>query len=310
MRHSALKKRKLTIATPLRPQRRNRKHSMDTIMATQFDNNESTSTSAPPQEEPSLYHLSPQQRQQFYRHFFGRNVEPLTIITEPQECQQWPELSDEIIEAYLHYTTFTIKVWTNYDAAAKKFYIDEQRTQDCGKLVLKPSQEERLARADPGGDLSLSRIHLEIGTPFKTLCTVKLQAVRSEVEHGFDIRAKMGYFDTDHPRVVDYVTNICNQLDTYDLIAGQSGFLLVDLRDIAGMFCRKPDRAALVKLQRTPNVGPFMDFFNEDSDNPGFLDLKALDKGCKSGCQACDANQGSRYWGGGGLTTSRWFHLR
>jgi hypothetical protein len=104
------KKRKLTTASLPSPQRRKTANvltmgaSSDTIM---------TGDDAHREAQVNLIHLPPAQRQQFYKEVFSKRVEPLTHISEPDECNEWPDLRDEILEAYLRYTTFSVKVWAN-----------------------------------------------------------------------------------------------------------------------------------------------------------------------------------------------------
>jgi hypothetical protein len=105
------KKRKLTTVSLPSPQRRKTANALtmgassDTIM---------TGDDAHREAQVNLIHLPAAQRQQFYKQVFSKRVEPLTHISEPDECNEWPDLRDEILEAYLRYTTFSVKVWANY----------------------------------------------------------------------------------------------------------------------------------------------------------------------------------------------------
>lgn len=65
---------------------------------------------------------------------FNKNVERLEDIDRPDICNDYVESAHDIIAAYLKYTTFTAKVWVNYDTSWKKFFVDK-RIEDCGRLV-------------------------------------------------------------------------------------------------------------------------------------------------------------------------------
>ena len=213
----------------------------------------------------NLYDMTPDQRETYYKLLFSKKVEPLAYIAVPDECEEYPEFESEIITAYLTWTTFSVKVWTNYDAAAQRFYIDG-RINDCGKLLFKPGERERLNQADPNARLQVTRVRFEIGTPFTPLCNIKLIAapVRENGEVvGAEIRAKMGDSDAAHLTAVNFVTNRCNQLDSTDLAGGNAGFLVSDLEEVAGHFRREPTQAHVSKMRYSSDPSPWMNFEDE-----------------------------------------------
>lgn len=236
-----------------------------------------------------LIHLTPAQRQEFYKSRYAKRVEPLAHIAPPEECTEWPDLREEILDAYLRYTTFSVRVWTNYDTATKKFYVDA-RQQDCGRLVLKPSEVQWLNGVNPEGSVQFNRILLEIGTPFSNLCSVKLAAAASKTDGLVDVTVRAWRPDIDHPRAVDFVTNMCSRL--YEGGVGiadwQTGMLVSDIENIAAYFCRRPQQHEVTRLYWNRNSGPWMDFDDYIAGNDGWLDLEALGKGCcGGGCAAC-----------------------
>lgn len=275
-------------------------------MATHDSNEDRSSPAIPardPEPEVNLAHLEPVQRAQFLKQYFRKRVEPLAYIDAPDECTVWPGFNDEIIEAYLRYTTFTVKVWTNYDAATKKFYLDD-RQQDCGKIILYPSERRRLEQVDPDGTLQFNRIRLDIGTAFTNLCEVKLSALPSKLGGSTDISLRGGRTDTDHPRVVDFVQNTCNHFNDSDFTTtnDQHGFILADIEQIAAWFCRKPTQAQIGKLSWSPNAGPFI---THDSENPAWVDFEDMGKECSIGCKGCSGSKYYRY-NLGGFTSRYW----
>lgn len=108
------------------------------------------------------------ERMVYFRRPFFRTVVPIQSISEPELCQKLPDFAEDITTAYLQHTTFTAKVWVNYDAACKKFY-DDTRAEDCGQLLMKPKDNAYLQKLDPEV-VQLGRVRLEVGTAFNTLC--------------------------------------------------------------------------------------------------------------------------------------------
>ena len=262
-------------------------------------------SSPDPEPEVNLAHLEPVQRAQFLKQHFSKRVEPLAYIDEPDECNLWPEFRDEIVEAYLHNTTFSVQVWANYDAAAKQFYIDK-RIEDTGKIVIDPARRKRLDKINAKNALEFGRVQLEIGTAFTNICTIKIYAMNTKGGADMEVRARTLARDAEHPRLVDFVENVRRDLDSCTLTADQKGFLLSDLDNVAAGFRRQPTQVEATRMAWN-NAPAWMDFENDDAKNPGWLDFEALDKECSIACKGCSGSGYYSRYSGGGLTSSRYW---
>lgn len=302
----ALKKRKIN-DTSL-PQSQERTTSpINTGMATTYssDSGYRSLSQSPSDSTTSLIHLPPAQRQQAYKEIFIKRVERLSHISEPDECAKYPELHNEILDNYLRFTTFTVDVWTNYDAAAQKFYIDK-RLEDCGKLNLKPSEIRHLEGKDPNRDIEIYRIIFEIRTSFTRLADVRILAKPSKRDGVTDITLKVARTNSDHPVALEFINDICAEFNENGVTAAddQRGLVIADLENLAGMFRRAPTDAEMYRMSRNINQGPWMDFNDRKQDNPGWTDIEVYGKGCPYGCEGCDGNsyskfhysRGSSYW--------------
>jgi hypothetical protein len=169
--------------------------------------------------------------------------------------------------------------------------------------VLKPSQE---AYVNGHRKLEFSRVRLEIGTPFTTICDVKFSAIPSKLNVGSNVTARVGRFNADHPRLVDFVQNVCTEFNESDVATadGQGGLMVADIEGLAMWFCRQPTQGEINKTRWSTNAGAWMDFHDERSANPGWLDLEALDKECAFGCNGCTDKRYTRF--GGGSTSLFW----
>lgn len=115
-----------------------------------------------------LVNKTPAERVLFFRKGFRGLFQPIQDMATPIICNTYPDFEDDILTAYLQQTTFTFKVWVNYDAACKKFYTD-RRVEDCGKVVLNPTDRQYLKEV-MAQKLEVNRVILEVGTAFNTLC--------------------------------------------------------------------------------------------------------------------------------------------
>ena len=117
----------------------------------------------------TLSQMTQQQRSIDLRQRFAKKSVPLPHAATPTLCNVYPELANEIVAACLEHTTFVVKVWVNYDAAWKKFFLD-RRVQDCGRLILSP-KDVHAVRALAVNTFQVNRVRFEVGTAFSHLCT-------------------------------------------------------------------------------------------------------------------------------------------
>lgn len=231
----------------------------------------------------NLTEMSPEQRQEVYKQKFAKVTEPLEYMNTPAECETYPDLANEIWEAYTRLTTVIVKVWVNYDALVGKFYVDG-RQQDCGKLVLGHFGRKKL-KLFKECHLELRRVRLELGTPFNTLFEITLKAVPSKLglDGRIDILRTTDLSDARRPHLLEHVEGVLDGIQECSLAHGQKGMLLKDVEEIAAMFKRQPTHAELWQRQRYSNVGPWMDLYDETESNDGWVDLEALEKERASG---------------------------
>jgi hypothetical protein len=115
--------------------------------------------------------------------FAGRKVELKNLATPPQ-CAEYPAQAEDIRAAYLDYTTFTVKVWTNFDPVQEVFF-EGARAADCGKPQVPKARLEDLLKLDTNV-FNFPNIRLEIGTPFRSLAIIRLN---------LDVKDDSAYFD-------------------------------------------------------------------------------------------------------------------
>lgn len=137
-----------------------------------------TATEAPPSTVPTTsnnptddYAAARLRRKQLANLFANKTVE-LKDFAPPPECAQYPEHANEILDAYLEQTTFTVKIWTNFDAAEEVFF-EGARAAGCGDLQLPKKKLEWLLGLDRDR-YDLDHVRLDIGTPFRTLAKIFL----------------------------------------------------------------------------------------------------------------------------------------
>ena len=247
---------------------------------------------------PQLVDMDYEGRQQFYKDLFSRNVEPLAHIAPPDECSLHPQFKDEILAAYFRYTTFTVKVWVNYDTATKKFYID-RRAQDCGKVRLTKKDIAHLEKLDQTNELlELSRIRLEIGTPFSDFCKVTLRASPSKLDVGYDVTLRIAWFDQDDPELIDFIQDMYVECDGELLPYDQKGFQMQDVEELASRCLRKPTADELCQKRFSSDLDDslWMDIANDEEENPGWVDFDALGKSCRMLCGSCRPFKPRSFW--------------
>lgn len=206
--------------------------------------------------------LSDEERDEFLTETFDKEV-PLEQIGRPDLCRLHSQFEDEIADAYLKHTTFVVKVWANYDGAAKEFFYD-QRVEDCGKLILTSKQREDVDRIVR--DITVSKIRFDIGTAFRTLArlTVEVRGTvdgRQQVDVFKDVSACQ-----DHSKLAEEVRDLQGDMKNVDITPGKDGFSLADIDELAMWFV-KPSGPAEVPRQNRWRRSIEID----DRENHGYL---------------------------------------
>lgn len=239
-----------------------------------------------------LVTMSSRERVRAFRNHFIRTVEALHSLERPPQCESYPaHFTDDIIDAYLKFTTFAVPVRVNYDAACKKFYTD-RRAQDCGKLVLTPKVEQKLERTIGHDRLPLGRVRFEIGTPFQLLCNVTVTVADKE-GGGKEIRTrcKMATVE-EHPHLCDFLQDVCTDFEDCTIPDDCEGLELANIRHLALAFNRRPNEQELrVKHSLFHGHLSVWMVLHRDKENEGWTDFEALGKQCNplfaSHCRGC-----------------------
>ncbi|KAF2487023.1 hypothetical protein BDY17DRAFT_1334 [Neohortaea acidophila] len=236
-----------------------------------------------------LMAMNSRERVEAFRSHFIQTVVPLHLLKQPPLCEDYPpDFSDDIVASYLRFTTFTVTVRVNYDAACKQFYTD-RRVQNCGKLVFPPKAERKLMRIPGIEEIPFRRVRFEIGTPFQELAAVLFTMVNTK-DGGRETRARWKMVtNEEHLHLTNfiddtcaYIENNCSPSDDYD------GFQLNDIRLLAGRFSRHQTERELAMKHRQfiRREGVWMDL-EEDYENEGWTDFDALGKTCSMSCEGC-----------------------
>ncbi|KAK3724421.1 hypothetical protein LTR37_001045 [Vermiconidia calcicola] len=249
-------------------------------------------------EAVTVAHLNAEQRSKFFRSIFIKRAEPLEHINVPDECQQYPDFAYEVFASYLRYTTFTVKVWVNYDASCQKFHVDG-RSEGCGKLDLEPQALSCLEDYIDSCNRSLGRIRFEIGTPFATLCNVSFRVERSKLNVGETIATRMRSTPQgdQHHDLLRFVETQCDFIEGYDCEGDMHGFQLADITQLATAFKRKPTHKEMQDKCWYPDSSIWMDITNDHEENAGWVDFEALGKGCVlMSCDGCQCKKPKKWW--------------
>lgn len=192
---------------------------------------------------PNLAQLPPEERQEHYEANFGCLVMELKDAEYPPEYYTYPDLAEEIWNAYLHYVTFTVTIWTNYDSSFRSFFLNARRIQDCGKPNLTPKQGKRLQKLI--GDRQLGYVRLLIGTAFRSLYYLDLFARYSEKADSYSLHGRGNLLYNDygqHDSLFERVKQTFHAI-LEDGLTGdrtRTGLYLEDLHLIAKDFVYEP----------------------------------------------------------------------
>ncbi|PIA96253.1 hypothetical protein CB0940_10381 [Cercospora beticola] len=192
----------------------------------------------------------------FAQDLFEDQPIPLSSLRYPPISKNFPDVKDELLDLYIKLNTFNVKVWSNYDASKKKFFDDEPRLSDCGRLILSPNVRMRLEVLDSGRvGLELPKVEMEIGTAFRTLGVLYLKWVKNGIGGLYEVEVSAvmleGYeYDwLNWPRgpVRQQISVAMNQVAARpkEEWEGKGGFKLGDLDFVASMFLRLRERGSV-----------------------------------------------------------------
>ena len=225
-----------------------------------------------------LINMSEVQRTRYFKRAFFQRVEPLRHIKQPPLAEDHPDLAEGIVEAYLRHTTFTVKVWVNYDAAGEKFFCDK-RARDCGELVLSTTDYQRLQRK-LSTVIELSRVRFGVGTPFKVLYHLEVSVPNSKLDLHGDFKVNLNPATSKHPLLLEHLQDVFDKIEDLSLPHGQKGLQLCNIEHLAAMLVRRPTTEEVQKKDRERGsmyrfTSPWMDLVG-DNQNPGWVDVKGM----------------------------------
>ncbi|PPJ56500.1 hypothetical protein CBER1_07647 [Cercospora berteroae] len=185
----------------------------------------------------------------FAQHLFEDQPIPLSTLRYPPICKSHGHIKDELLDLHIKLNTFSVKVWSNYDASRKKFFTDQPRLNDCGRLILSPNERMRLEVLDSGRvGLELPKVEIEIGTAFRTLGVMYLKWNKDHHGRLSSVEVAGSTFEGDDHDWLNWPHNpIRKQIaEAMNLIAnlpkeqweGTGGFKLRDLDFVAYLFLR------------------------------------------------------------------------
>lgn len=175
-------------------------------------------------------------REDLYARSYNEGTIPLNDFKIPNACDEFPEFAEEILAAYVKHTTFTVKVWANYDSYTKKWYRQPSRLETCGKLQLSARSRQCLEHQVRG--LQFSRIQLQIGNPFRTLFNVNLHVVDGQLQvNGVEVRKDV---HAPHSMLRWVVRDAIGRIEGDGIIQGRFALSMEDLNNIAKEFVYKP----------------------------------------------------------------------
>lgn len=163
--------------------------------------------------------------------FHGQVVE-LKNLAPPPECLQYPEHEDYIMKKFLHKSTFTVQVWTNFDASEQVFF-EGARAAACGKLRLPHHQYEYLLDRDHH-NLTFKHVRFDVCTPFRTLARISLRVVPPSKGGGIRVAGKIVHPGL--PTLMRYLERCLEH--THEGLRNSDTFTMGDLEVVASLFCR------------------------------------------------------------------------
>ncbi|KAK4888753.1 hypothetical protein LTR27_012400 [Elasticomyces elasticus] len=224
--------------------------------------------------------LGAQERYDAYEDLFKRDL-PISQIDFPLQTHAFPELKDEIIEAYLDFTTFVFTILTNYDAACERFYTDEKgynvaRHADCGKILLSPKQRIYLQELNVPDNIAFKNVRLDICSHMNKLAEVTLEvrpgSSASEIVHIDSFVNQMA--KTDSSALEIFIDNTAHHIADaeHDMTSGKVGFDLNDIEAVAKLFVMQQSKAAKEAAKRKYSNNGTWEEYDKANANRGYAE--------------------------------------
>lgn len=187
---------------------------------------------------------TPEFDSQLYEALYAGKEVQLKDVAYPAEAYERPDLQEQIMAAYLKHTTFTVKVWANFDAAEEKFFDKGQRLQDCGSLRL-PADSANMLKSS---EVTFHHIRFDIGTAFRTLVKLNLDLQYEDEDGGTPYVAVSGKYKShgDVRAFRDFIQWAVNSIRETSI---QKAMTYQDLNRFAALFKRENDGNAYKQHQ-------------------------------------------------------------
>lgn len=214
---------------------------------------------------PDLAKMSQEDRYEYYDTTFA-HVVPIEQIAEPNICRLYPDYTEEITNAYLQLTTFSFRVWINYDAAAEKFFTDA-RIRDCGEVRL-PAEAVKHLRKVRADKIELRNVQFDIGTAFRTLARLIVEVRPSKLNVGPQIDTFLAVPGTASDRSQSYLKTfldqLCDNFRDQDITDRKDGLTLANVEQLAARFLPMPSEYGEARRMRVGYDGMFVGAYGND----------------------------------------------
>lgn len=233
------------------------------------------------------------ERQAYYGDMFANKKERLHTLAFPSELtDNYPHLTDEINAAYLRHTIFNVEVWMNYDPASQRFFNDEGRAQDCGKLRLPVTGKRKRKRDDDdehegnkareGGEirirsklegLEFGRVRFELCTPFTRLGRVLVQvdyddgATGPQHDPGPQLKPTKKRVDVDDDLLESGFRAVIQRIRAHFRVSGEQGMSFADLEALADEIRLEPKTEDLTFAGWVRDTETWTNFFRAEERN-------------------------------------------
>ena len=122
----------------------------------------------------TLTDMSQEAREGIYATTFQGIKVYLHQLSLPPEVNKYPDLAEEIKEAFFRRASVYMRVWTNYDPVEEGFHADPSM-QYCGKPLSDTALTAFVNRG--GAEWQMYNLNIELGTPFEPLATLTVDVL-------------------------------------------------------------------------------------------------------------------------------------
>lgn len=188
---------------------------------------------------PQLERLFSEERHRLYASWWARAEVQLKDLDIPDACKRHPDLSEEILLAYLRHITLVVEVWANYDSYTGRLFRQTPRVDDCGKLYLSDRQRTRVYKTFDTPQVQFRKVRMNVGTAFRTLANLYIRAVPSvnSTDHGLRVQYTTRYDEEEAHDTFHWLLHRAMKTMIADGVAdGQTGLTLSEIDHIAKEF--------------------------------------------------------------------------